>query len=62
MRTCVAVSDRYHMFRVKRMMRSQGVTVFGAPRPETHPTTVYQRAESVAREAVSYTLWRLHLT
>jgi uncharacterized SAM-binding protein YcdF (DUF218 family) len=59
----VVVSDAYHLFRVKQMMKAQGFTeVYGSPRPDSLPHTAWERAIGVLREAVSYTLWRLHLT
>jgi len=62
MRSCVAVSDGYHLFRIKRMMERQGVTVYGAPRPELKPLSRWQQMRIQMKEVVSYTLWRLHLT
>lgn len=61
MRSCIAVSDPYHEFRIKRLLETRGIVVYTSPRPlETTPAMVEQ-AVNVAREALSYTLWRLHL-
>ncbi len=60
-RTCLAVSDDYHIFRVKQMLEAQGLVVYGAPRPETRPRSGFDRAVVVLKEVLSYTLWRLHL-
>ena len=61
MRSCVAVSDPYHEFRIKRLLEARGIVVYTSPRTlETTPAMVDQAA-NVAREALSYTLWRLHL-
>ena len=61
MRSCIAVSDPYHEFRIKRLLEARGIVVYTSPRPlETTPAVVDQ-AMNVAREALSYTLWRLHL-
>ena len=61
MHTCIAVSDPYHEFRIKRLLEAHGIVVFTSPRPlETTPAVVDQ-AVNVAREALSYTLWRLHV-
>jgi len=58
MQTCLAVSDGYHMFRIKRMMSSHGMTVYASPRPESlHPRWLL-----ISREALSFTLWKLHVT
>ncbi len=58
----VAVSDAYHVFRIKQLMKAQGIAVYGSPRPESRPRTSWGRTVGVLREAVSYSLWRLHLT
>src|SRR4051794_31272326 len=57
MSSCIAVSDAYHIFRAKATLEHQGITVYGAPRPETHHTPFLRRSFSVMREAVSYCLW-----
>jgi uncharacterized SAM-binding protein YcdF (DUF218 family) len=62
MNSCVAVSDGYHLFRIKRMMERQGVTVYGAPRPELKPLSRWQKMRIQMKEVLSYTLWRMHLT
>ena len=59
---CIAVSDAYHVYRIKRMLEADGITVYTAPRPNSLPHTTVQRAEAVLREAGSYFLWRLHVT
>lgn len=60
--TCVAVSDGYHMFRIKEMMAKQGIIAFGAPRTQAKPLTGRQRVGYYLREVLSLTLWRLHIT
>lgn len=60
-RTCLAVSDDYHIFRIKQMLEAQGLVVYGAPRPELRPRSGSDQFSLVFREVVSYTLWRLHL-
>ena len=62
MKTCLAVSDSYHIFRIKRMMGREGITAYGAPRPNSKPQTVGKRNEAVFHEIASYTLWLLHLS
>ncbi len=62
MRTCLAVSDGYHMFRIKQMLGSHGVVVYSAPRPESRSLTRMDRARLTLREVVSYTLWRLGIS
>jgi uncharacterized SAM-binding protein YcdF (DUF218 family) len=60
--SCLAVSDGYHIFRIKRMLGREGVTVYGAPRPNSRPQTFWKRQESAWHEIGSYTLWLLHLS
>ena len=61
MRSCVAVSDAYHVFRIRKLLEHEGVKVYVAPRPDSRPRSVWQRALAVLREAASYTAWRLHI-
>ena len=61
MQTCLAVSDAYHMSRIKKMMDKQGITAYGAPR-KSKQLTDWQRAGYYLREVFSLTLWRLGLT
>ena len=62
MHTCVAVSDEYHVFRIKKLLEHEGVEVYVAPRPGSRPHSWWQRAFAVLRESFSYLLWRLHLS
>jgi uncharacterized SAM-binding protein YcdF (DUF218 family) len=59
MRTCIAVSDGYHIFRIKKMLERQGFTVYGAPRPQTRPPSRWHETVLILREIVSYALWRI---
>jgi uncharacterized SAM-binding protein YcdF (DUF218 family) len=61
MRSCVAVSDEYHVFRIRRLLEHEGVQVYVAPRPDSRPRSRWQRALAVLREAASYIAWRLHI-
>ena len=61
MRSCVAVSDAYHVFRIRKLLEHEGVQVFVAPRPDSRPRSLWQRALAVLREAASYLAWRLHI-
>ena len=61
--SCVAVSDAYHVFRIKRLLEHEGVgPVYVAPRPDSRPHSVFQRGYAVMREASSYLLWKLGMT
>lgn len=62
MRTCLAVSDGYHIFRIKQMLAREGVTAYGAPRPNSKPQSFGKRNEAVLHEIASYTLWLLRLS
>src|SRR5436309_10279320 len=57
--TCVAVSDGYHMFRVKQMLQREGVTAYASPRPDSRLTSHWQRSKVKLREVISYTAWKL---
>ncbi len=58
--SCVAVSDAYHVFRIKKLLEHQGIgTVYVAPRPGSRPRSVAERTYAVLREACSYLLWKL---
>ena len=61
MHSCIAVSDEYHVFRIRKLLERQGVKVYVAPRPDSRPRSVWQRALAVLREAVSYMAWQLHI-
>lgn len=62
MKSCVVVSDGYHLYRAKQMLGRLGIQAYGAPRPQPRPQSRWQRAGLVLREVLSYTLWRLRLT
>ncbi|HEV7521527.1 MAG TPA: YdcF family protein [Candidatus Angelobacter sp.] len=62
MHSCLAVSDGYHIFRIKQMLAREGVTAYGAPRPNSKPQSFWKRQESAWHEIGSYTLWLFHLT
>jgi uncharacterized SAM-binding protein YcdF (DUF218 family) len=59
--SCVAVSDAYHVFRIRKLLEHEGMQVYVSPRPDSRPHSLWQRGEAVLREAVSYMLWRLRL-
>ena len=57
--SCVAVSDAYHVFRIRKLLEHEGMKVYVAPRPDSVPHTPWMRAEAASREALSYSLWKL---
>lgn len=61
MTSCAAVSDGYHIFRIKKMLERHGFTVYGSPRPESRPATRWQRFALVVREVLSYGWWKMSL-
>ena len=60
--TCIAVSDGFHLYRIKLMFRSVGITAYGSPAPdspiEDDPTL---RTLYTLREMVNTTAWHLGL-
>jgi uncharacterized SAM-binding protein YcdF (DUF218 family) len=61
--SCVAVSDAYHVFRIKKLLEHEGIShVYVAPRPDSRPRSLWQRLWSSLRESASYLLWRLGIT
>src|SRR5215469_15875437 len=53
----VVVSDGYHIYRVKRMLESDGLVVYGSPRKERKPEPLQQHWKCV-KQALGYILWR----
>jgi uncharacterized SAM-binding protein YcdF (DUF218 family) len=53
----VVVSDGYHIYRVKRMLESDGLAVYGSPRKERKPEPLQQHWKCV-KQALGYILWR----
>ena len=62
MRSCIAVSDAYHVFRIRALLEHEGVQVQVAPRPESRPHPLWERFEAVMREAASYLVWKAGMT
>ncbi len=58
LKSSIAVSDAYHVFRIRKLLEHQGVQVFLAPRPDSRPKSAWQRGVAVMRESMSYLLWR----
>lgn len=63
LRSCVAVSDGYHVFRIRKLLEHEGIgPVYVAPRPDSRPHSLWQRTVAALREATSYLLWRIGIT
>lgn len=61
--SCIAVSDAYHVFRIRKLLEHEGVgPVYTAPRLESRPHSILERAEAALREAISYLLWKIGVT
>ncbi|HEV2349884.1 MAG TPA: YdcF family protein [Terriglobia bacterium] len=59
-KTCVAVSDGFHLYRVKVFFRAVGVTAFGSPAPGSPiESAPFDRRLYSWREALSTSLWYL---
>ncbi len=54
-RTCIAVSDGYHLFRIKRQLASEGITAYGSPRPSRADVPW----QTTLRQVFGYLLWRV---
>ena len=62
MKTCIAVSDAYHVFRIRALLENEGVSTEVAPRPESRPRSRWEKFAAVMREAMSYFLWEVGMT
>lgn len=58
LKTAIVVSDGYHIFRVKKMLESSGLRVYGSPRPSVPPRGWRERW-LYYRQAVGYLLWKI---
>ena len=61
MRSCIAVSDAYHVFRIRHLLEYERIRVYVAPRSDSRPHSLWQRGVALLRESASFMLWRLHL-
>ena len=59
-KNCIAVSDGFHLYRIKQMFKAVGITAYGSPDPESPIETIaFGRALYSLREALSTSLWYL---
>ena len=56
LRSCILVSDGYHIFRAKKILESRGVRVYGSPRP-SEELQGWNQWRLFARQAAGYLLW-----
>ena len=61
LKSCIVVSDGYHIYRVKRMLETLGMQAYGSPRPERQKDDPesWRQQWVRARQAIAYGLWRL---
>ncbi len=58
--SAIVVSDGYHIYRVKRMLESRGIRVYGSPRKESKSDPFHERWNYM-KQAIGYLLWRAGL-
>lgn len=58
LKSCILVSDGYHIFRAKKMLEARGMQVYGSPRA-IKPETGWRDWWLYTRQAVGFALWRL---
>lgn len=56
--SCIVVSDGYHIYRVKKMLEFQGMSVYGSPRPSLLRDDWGERW-LYFRQAIAFGLWRI---
>ncbi len=57
---CIAVSDGFHLYRIKRMFAAQGITAYGSPTPESPiESEPYLRTLHSLREMLVTSFWYL---
>jgi uncharacterized SAM-binding protein YcdF (DUF218 family) len=61
LKSCIIVSDGYHIFRVKKMLEFRGLTVYGSPR-SLNAANDWRERWLYVRQAVGYLLWRVGVT
>jgi uncharacterized SAM-binding protein YcdF (DUF218 family) len=61
LKSCLLVSDGYHIFRAKKMLEFRGLDVYGSPRP-FEPKGTWREQWLYIRQAIGYALWRVGIT
>lgn len=59
LKSCIVVSDGYHIYRVKKMLETEGIQAFGSPRPDAKPPEGWQETWLNLRQALAFDLWRV---
>jgi uncharacterized SAM-binding protein YcdF (DUF218 family) len=60
LRSCIVVSDGYHIFRAKKYLQAEGLIVFGSPRV-SRPQSQFKEWWEYFRQAVGFALWQIGL-
>ena len=58
MKSCIVVSDGYHIFRAKKMLEFRGLEVYGSPRQSERKQSPWLNV----RQAIGYLLWSIGVT
>lgn len=58
MKSCIVVSDGYHIFRAKKMLEFRGLEVYGSPRQSERKQSQWLNV----RQSVGYVLWSIGIT
>jgi len=61
LKSCIVVSDGYHIFRVKKMLEFRGLSVYGSPRPSV-PKGTWNEKWLFVRQSVGYLFWQIGIT
>lgn len=57
-KSCIVVSDGYHIYRVKKMLEFRGLEVYGSPRP-SEVKSGWRELWLYFRQAVAFTMWSI---
>jgi uncharacterized SAM-binding protein YcdF (DUF218 family) len=57
--SCIVVSDGYHIYRVKRLLESHDIQVYGSPRPPTGSFSPTELRWLYFRQAAGFALWQI---
>jgi len=61
LKSCIVVSDGYHIFRVKKMLEFSGLDVYGSPRPSV-PKGTWRENWLYVKQSFGYLLWQIGIT
>jgi uncharacterized SAM-binding protein YcdF (DUF218 family) len=59
LKSCIVVSDGYHIYRVKKILEARGIVVYGSPRPTQRATEDWKQQWQYIRQALAYSLWKM---